>query len=61
MVKQTNNRKHTDLYYIEVEHKMLPIILHECETWQVALREEYRSHLLSYYVTCFLVSEQHEV
>jgi hypothetical protein len=40
---------------------MLPVILHACETWPVALREEYRSHLLSYYVPYFLVSEQFEV
>jgi len=40
---------------------MLPVILHVCETWSVTLREDYRPHLLSYYLTYFLVSEQFEM
>jgi hypothetical protein len=40
---------------------MLPAILHAYETWPLALREENWSHLLSYYVTYFLVSEQFKV
>jgi hypothetical protein len=46
-----NNRKHTDQYYVDVEHTILSVILQSYETWPIALREEYRSQLLSYYVS----------
>lgn len=59
--KTKNNRKHSGVYYVEVEHRLLSVILHACETRPIALREEHRSRLLSYYVTYFLVSEEVKV